>query len=81
MVSHTQKRQKAEYIQWKLLLMPTAQMIQRFSQIQQPKPNFWCIGQNKQEEALASTLTQIKQSKYVLNKMEPNPHELANHWN
>ena len=32
------------------------------------------LGKSKQQEALVSTWTQIKQCSYVLSKMEPSPH-------
>ena len=56
------KKQEANSVPQKLWRMQTMQMIQCFSQLHMSKPNFCCIVWSNQQEALASTWTQMKQS-------------------
>ena len=76
MVSHW-RRQEADENPQKLLLMQTMQMILSFFQIQLPQPNLCWIAWSRQQVALVSTWTQIKQSLRILMKMVPSPLKLV----
>ena len=70
----TLKMQEADDIPQKLSRMQIMSIILCFSQIHLCKLNICCISWNRQQEALVSMWTQIKQSLCVLNKMAPSPH-------
>ena len=58
----------------KLLLMLTTHIILFFLQIHLLKPNLCCIALSKQQEALVSLGTRIKQNSSLLIKMVPAHH-------
>ena len=73
-INKTKKKQEADTILQKLLWVKAMQIIKHFLQIHQLKLNICCMIWSRQQEALVSTWTQIKQSSYISIKMVSSPH-------